>query len=196
MIARPSVHLTQLGLLFALPLLPLAGALNAQENRTTDFLLPEMEAVFSDTRGMIDHTNTVHGYAMEIQGVEGGDPFVVGASAVLHDIGIPKAREVHGSSSGKYQEIEGPPIARDILTRHQVPAPAIDHICGIVANHHSDADPKIVETLEFKILWDADWLVNFPGRHRESTPKEKEDAIESIFKTAKGKQLARQMFLE
>jgi hypothetical protein len=170
--------------------------LSAQEAESTDFLLPEMEAVFSETRGMIDHTLKVHGYAMEILEVEGGNAFVVGASAILHDIGIPKAREVHGSSSGQYQEIEGPPIAREILTRHQVPAAAVDHICGIVANHHSDEDPVIVTTLEFKILWDSDWLVNFPGRHRESTPKEKEDAIETIFKTAKGKQLARQMFLE
>ena len=92
--------------------------------------------------------------------------------------------------------MEGPPIAREILTRLQVPAAQIDHICGIIANHHSDKDPAIVNTTEFKILWDADWLVNFPGRHRDKTPKEKEDAIEEIFKTQKGKLLARQMFLE
>ena len=181
-----------LGLAYCFLLAPL----RAQETKSTDFLLPEMEAVFSETRGMIDHTMTVHGYAMEIQAVEGGDAFVVGASAILHDIGIPRAREVHGSSSGQYQEIEGPPIAREILVKHDVPPAQVDHICGIVANHHSDADPQIVKTLEFKILWDADWLVNFPGRHRESTPKEKEEAIENIFKTAKGKLLARQMFLE
>jgi hypothetical protein len=189
---RYSLAGLSLGLAYSFLLTPV----RAQETESTDFLLPEMEAVFSETRGMIDHTLKVHGYAMEIQAVEGGDAFVVGASAILHDIGIPRAREVHGSSSGQYQEIEGPPIAREILTRHEVPAAAVDHICGIVANHHSDSDPEIVETLEFKILWDADWLVNFPGRHRESTPKEKEDAIESIFKTAKGKLLARQMFLE
>lgn len=196
MIRLPSIRYSPPGLLPALALCFLVLPLNAQEMKSTDFLIPEMERVFSETRGMIDHTNTVHGYAMEIQGVEGGDAFIVGASAILHDIGIPKAREIHGSSSGQYQEMEGPPIAREILTRHKVPAAAIDHICGIVANHHSDKDPAIVTTLEFKILWDADWLVNFPGRHRESTPKEKEDAIESTFKTAKGKLLARQMFLQ
>jgi hypothetical protein len=173
-----------------------SGDLLAQDASLADALLPDMEAVFAETRGMVDHTMKVHDYAVEIQGEEGGDLFIVRASAILHDIGIPKAGEVHGSSSGQYQEIEGPPIAREILTRHEVPAPAIDHICGIVANHHSDRDPEIVTTLEFKILWDSDWLVNFPGRHRESTSKEKETAIETIFKTKKGKQLARQMFLE
>lgn len=83
-----------------------------------------------------------------------------------------------------------------ILTKHRFPPDQVDHICGIVASHHSDADPEIVTTLEFKILWDADWLVNFPGRHSEATEQEKAQAIEEIFKTERGKQLAREMFLK
>jgi HD superfamily phosphodiesterase len=145
---------------------------------------------------MVEHTMTVYGYALEILREEGGDSTVVGASALLHDIGIPRARELHGSSSGQYQELEGPAIAREILTRQRLPAAKIDHICGIIANHHSDRDPAIVETLEFKILWDADWMVNFPNRFQEETYGSKEEAIEEIFKTKRGKQLARQMFLE
>lgn len=170
--------------------------LAAQGPTLTDNLMAEMELVFAETSGMVDHTMTVYGYALDIQKEEGGDPAVVAASAILHDIGIPRARVVHGSSAGQYQEIEGPPIAREILTKHGVSPAEIDHICGIVANHHSDKNPDIVSTVEFKILWDADWLVNFPGRYREKTNLEKEGAIEEIFKTKRGKQLARQMFLE
>jgi len=155
-----------------------------------------MEAVFAETSGMIEHTRTVHQHAVDIHEVEGGDATVVEASAIFHDIGIPKAREVHGSSSGQYQEIEGPPIARQILVRFGFSERQIDHICGIIANHHSDQDPAIVNTLEFKILWDADWLVNFPGRNRGKTAMEKEEAIEEIFKTESGRLMARQMFLE
>jgi hypothetical protein len=159
-------------------------------------LFSEMEAVFAETRGMVEHTRTVHQHAVDILEGEGGDATIVEASAIFHDIGIPKAREVHGSSSGQYQEIEGPPIAREILVRLGFSERQIDHICGIIANHHSDQDPEIVNTLEFKILWDADWLVNFPGRNREKTAGEKEEAIEEIFKTESGRLLARQMFLE
>ena len=155
-----------------------------------------METVFSETAGMIDHTMTVLQHALEIHEEAGGNPNVVRAAAILHDIGIPRAREVHGSSSGEYQEIEGPPIAREILAKHQVPADAIDLICGIVENHHSDADPAIVNTVEFHVLWDADWMVNFPRRYEGMTSPEKEAAIEEIFKTEKGRLLARQMFLE
>jgi len=177
-------------------IIPAISLVNAQEPEVIPELISEMEAVFGETSGMIDHTMTVLGHALEISAEEGGDALVVRASAILHDIGIPRAREVHGSSSGQYQEIEGPPIAREILTRHGVSPEAVDHICGIVANHHSDRDPEIVGTVEFKILWDADWLVNFPGRHRDKSVAEKETAIEEIFKTKKGKLLARQMFLE
>lgn len=160
-----------------------------------DSLIPEMETVFAENPGMIDHTKTVLGHALDIQSQEGGALTIVSAAAILHDIGIPKAREVHGSSSGEYQEIEGPPIAREILTRRGFAADQIDHICGIVANHHSDTDPRIVTTVEFKILWDADWLVNFPRRYRDASASEKSAAIDEIFKTDRGEELARTMFL-
>lgn len=162
----------------------------------SDVLVPEMEKVFADMPGMIQHTHTVLGHATDIHEHEGGDRTIVRASAILHDIGIPRAREVHGSSAGRFQEIEGPPIAKAILTEHGFSEEQIDHICGIVANHHSDADPRIVNTLEFKILWDADWLVNFPRRHQDASREEKASAIEEIFKTERGRQLAREMFLE
>ena len=162
----------------------------------TDALIPEMERVFANTPGMIDHTTTVLGYAQDIHRRAGGDALVVQAAAVLHDIGIPEARAVHGSSAGQYQEIEGPPIAREILARHGFSTERIDHICGIVANHHSDSDPKIVNTIEFKILWDADWLVNFPRRFRDASAQEKAAAIERTFKTERGRALATAKFLD
>jgi hypothetical protein len=183
----------RLSLLVAFPCLLLVAAVQVDP---TDVLVQEMEEVFADMPGMIRHTQTVLGHATDIQEQEGGDRTIVRASAILHDIGIPRAREVHGSSAGRFQEIEGPPIARAMLTKRGFPEEQIGHICGIVANHHSDADPIIVNTLEFKILWDADWLVNFPRRYQDASREEKASAIEEIFKTERGKQLAREMFLE
>ena len=80
-----------------------------------DALIPEMEEVFADIPNMIGHTHTVLGHALDIHQQAGGSLTVVKASAILHDIGIPRAREVHGSSAGQYQEIEGPPIAREMF---------------------------------------------------------------------------------
>ncbi|MFC1545527.1 HD domain-containing protein [Gemmatimonadota bacterium] len=175
--------------------LVLTDALGQEAQPSADTLIPEMEQVFTEMKSMIEHTNTVLGHAVEIQKGEGGDLTIVKAAAILHDIGMPRAREVHGSTSGRFQEIEGPTVAREILTRHRFHTDQIDHICGLIANHHSDRDPEIVDTLEFHVLWDADWLVNFRGRYRNATDEEKAAAIEEIFKTKRGKELAREMYL-
>ena len=155
-----------------------------------------MESVFAETSYMVEHTMTVLGHALEIHEQEGGERETVKAAAILHDIGIPKAREVHGSSSGQYQEIEGPPIAREILTRHGFSPTQIDHVCGIVANHHSDTDPDIVSTIEFKILWDADWLVNIPVDFAEADRDELEAIVERVFKTSTGRHMVEAILLK
>ena len=190
--AFPFIGTALFSILFNAP----SAALQTPEPDLVPQVLSEMEAVFVDNAGMVEHTMSVYHYALQIRSEEVGDSLIISASAILHDIGIPKAREVHGSSAGPFQEQEGPPIAREILSRLGFLPAQIDHICGIIANHHSDVDPDIVDTPEFKIVWDADWMVNFPGRHRGMSNGEKEAAIEGIFKTKKGRQLARQMFLE
>ena len=40
----------------------------------------------------------------------------------------------------------------------------IDQVCRIVANHHTPPMPTSSRSLEFQIVWDADWMVNFPAR--------------------------------
>jgi len=167
-----------------------------QGSELVEALRAEMETVFAETPGMVDHTLTVYRHAVDIHEAEGGDPDVVAASALLHDIGIPRAQEVHGSSAGSFQEMEGPPICREILTRLAFPAEGTALVCGIVANHHTAHDSDIVSTTEFRILWDADWLVNFPRRYRDATGEEKEMAIQEIFRTARGKELAEELFLQ
>ena len=107
----------------------------------------------------IDHGLAVLDYAEQIQAAEGGEPLIVRAGAILHDIGIHEAERKYGSSGGKYQEIEGPPIARKILAKYDLGKDVVQHICRIIANHHSAKD---IDTIEFRIVWDADWLVNIP----------------------------------
>lgn len=93
------------------------GMANKDITAMTDALIREMKEYFAEKQGLIKHTLAVYGYAEQIRQVEGGDTLVVRAAAIYHDIGIPEAKRVHGSTAGKYQEIEGPPIARNILTK-------------------------------------------------------------------------------
>jgi putative nucleotidyltransferase with HDIG domain len=154
-----------------------------------------VKAAFGKDEGLLAHTLEVEGHAARMHESEGGDPLVVHVAALLHDIGIPRAREVHGSSAGKFQEIEGPPLAEKILAELGVQEEAIDLIRGIVANHHSASDEDIAGTVEFRIVWDADWLVNFPGQHRNASKEEVSRKIEEVFRTAKGRETARALFV-
>lgn len=157
-----------------------------------DKLISDMKKTFGRDQRRIDHALAVLDYAEQIQSVEGGDPLVVKAAAILHDIGIQEAERKYGSSAGKYQEIEGPPIAEEILKRYDIDAEAVEHVCKIIANHHSAKD---IDTTEFWIVRDADWLVNIPEDFPDTGKEKLQRIIDKTLKTKKGREIATQSFL-
>jgi hypothetical protein len=96
-------------------------------NITADKLKDEMKEVFFGDEKRIEHTLSVLSYAEQIWEAEGGDPMVVKAAAILHDIGIVEAERKYGSSEGKYQQTEGPIIARGILEKYSLGAHLPNH---------------------------------------------------------------------
>jgi hypothetical protein len=157
-----------------------------------DKLIQKMKDLFGDDQKRINHAMTVLKYAEQIHSVEGGDEAVVTAAAILHDIGIHQAEQKYGSPAGKYQEIEGPPIAEKILNGEGVDSARIGHICKIIANHHS---ARNIDTLEFRIIWDADWLVNIPDECVAMNKSKLKEFIGRIFKTQTGRQIAKELYL-
>jgi putative nucleotidyltransferase with HDIG domain len=153
-------------------------------------LIDEMKAVFGADQKRIDHALAVLDYAEQIQTSEGGEPLIVKAAAILHDIGIQQAERKYGSSAGKYQEIEGPIIAREILAKYDLAKDVVEHIIKIIVNHHSARD---IDTIEFRCVWDADWLANFPEEFGNKEINEQENLINRIFRTAKGRQMAMEL---
>ena len=160
-------------------------------NIIRDKLIDEMKEVFAGDEKRVEHTLSVLNYAEQIRAAEGGDQVVVKAAAILHDIGIPQAERKYGSSDAKYQQIEGPPIAEGILKRYNLEAETIEHICRIIANHHSAKD---IDTIEFRIVWDADWLVNLPTDFAKANKEELQEIIDKTFKTCKGRRVAVESF--
>ena len=152
-----------------------------------DRLWTEVVAYFGDDARRIEHTRRVTDYAREILSFEPADRTIVEASAMLHDIGIPEAERKHGSAAGPYQELEGPPIAREILERLGADADFIETVARMVGSHHS---PGEILTPEFDILWDADWLVNLPEEQGDSAPDERRAMIHRIFHTTTGRAIA------
>ena len=156
-------------------------------------LVHEMKNIFGSDQKRIAHAMNVYNYAEQIRKVEGGDPLTIRAAALLHDIGILEAERKHDSAAGKWQELEGPPIAGRIMKKLDIDDSTIKHVCRITGSHHSAGD---IDTLEFRILWDADWLVNIPDEMPDKPADELSELIPKIFKTAEGMRIARHELLE
>lgn len=155
-------------------------------------IISQMKRIFGHDLKRIQHALTVLSYAEKIMAKEGGDPCVVIASAILHDIGIKKAEEKYSSSAAKYQEKEGPPLARNILKSLKFPDKVIDQVCKIIGSHHSGR----INTTNFNIVWDADWLVNFSDEHLGKRHEERSGLVDNIFRTVTGHNLAKDKFLK
>ena len=152
-----------------------------------DRLVAAMQAEFGDDQRRIDHALQVLAYARQIMRTEHADPRVVLAAAILHDIGIQEAERKHGSAAGKYQELEGPPIAKRIMEQLGLDAATIAHVCRIVGSHHRAGD---IDTIEFRIIWDADWLVNIPEEYAGCDADRRSAIVAKVFRTEAGRKLA------
>ena len=152
----------------------------------------EMKKYFGTDFKRMNHALKVSRYAEQILKIEGGHPLVVLGAAYLHDIGIHEAERKYGSASGHDQEIEGPPIARKILEGLNVEREVVDEICEIIAHHHS---PKSEESLNFQILYEADWLVNLEEEGISKDQERVNKVIQKVFKTVTGKDLAQKIYL-
>jgi hypothetical protein len=116
-------------------------------------------------------------------------------SAYLHDIGIKEAERKHNSAAPQYQHLEGPPVAREILTRLGAEEGIINEVCDIIGHHHS---PREEETINFKVIYDADLIVNLEEKQKETPtpPDHLEKIIVKSFLTKAGKDLAHKVLLE
>ncbi len=160
----------------------------ALENKIID----NMKQYFENDKKYIDHALKVLDYAKEILKQEKGDSKIVFSAAILHDIGIRVCKKKYNSTGGQLQEIEGPPIARKMLNKLKVDNKIIDEVCDIIASHHS---PGEIDTINFKILWDADWLVNLGDEYNIKNKKNLEKVINKIFLTKTGKKIGKSIYL-
>ena len=166
-----------------------------RKNLLKDRVAIEMKTYFQKDFKRIGHATKVARYADKLAKEEKGDPAVVLSAAYLHDIGIKEAERKYQSSAAHYQEQEGPITARNILTDLGADAELIDEVCDIIGHHHH---PREQETINFKVVFDADQIVNLEEKLEETplSPDKLADKINRTFLTETGKQLAARIFLK
>ena len=154
-----------------------------------------MKRNFKSDFKRIGHATRVARYAERIGKSERGNLAVILASAYLHDIGIHEAERQYGSTAAKYQEKEGPDIARSIMIKLGAKEELIEEVCDIIGHHHH---PRSDETLNFKVLYDADLITNLEEKQKENRIDQEKltGIIEKSFLTESGREEARKVLVK
>jgi len=166
-----------------------------KENLLKDRVAIEMKRYFKNDFKRIGHASRVARYAEQIGKLESGNLAVILSAAYLHDIGILQAEKKYASTAAKYQEKEGPSIAKDILIKLGAREELIDEVCDIIGHHHH---PRSDETLNFKVVYDADLVENMDEKQKEnpSDPHQLAEKIEKLFLTSTGREIAKEVLLK
>jgi hypothetical protein len=157
-----------------------------------DKLIAAVKTEFGADQTRISHALEVLERAEEIMQAEGGEPRVVVAAALLHDIGIQEAERKHGRGTPEYQEAEGPPIAKRILEKLGFDEQVIGEVCRIVGSHHTGG---ATDSIEFRIIWDADHIVNLLQEAEQWDAAQVEKTIQTVLRTTTGKETFRKALL-
>jgi len=150
----------------------------------------EMKKFWGTHYQRVNHALKVTRYAEKILRMEGGNPLVVIGAAYLHDLGRHEA-EIEGRKSPENGKREGFAMVREILERLAVEKEAILEIGDVIHRLHS---PRDEESLNFQILYEADWLARMEERENMEDQRELEERIQSHFKTTTGRHLLREFF--
>jgi HD superfamily phosphodiesterase len=141
----------------------------------------------------INHLLKVFSFAHHIGVSENCDPQLqidIDISAILHDSGIHEDEKKYNSSAGKWQEIEGPKIAQELLKDLPLENNIKDRVLFLIGHHHSYNN---IDGIDFQILVEADFLVNMfeDGMAKPECLKIKQN----IFKTKSGIKLLEGMYI-
>ncbi|GHU82984.1 HD family phosphohydrolase [Clostridia bacterium] len=123
-------------------------------------IIKEMIAYYAHDPKRINHFLKVYGFGKAIGCALGLNPteqFTLEIAAVTHDIGIKNSERKYGSSSGVYQQIEGPGEAKVLLTKLGVDSLVIERVCWLISKHHTYTE---IDGLDYQILIEADFIVN------------------------------------
>ena len=160
-----------------------------------EIMIKRMKEVFGDDSRRINHALKVLKFSEEIMKFEEVEPElnnVIIITAILHDIGIHEAEKKYNSNSGKYQEMEGPPIARKLMEELKLDKELIDRVCYIIGGHHTASK---INGIDFQIIWEADLLVNIEEEGLHKINSNMEQIINKNFKTKTGRRIAGEQYI-
>ena len=143
-------------------------------------LIEEMKTAVEGDESRIRDTLHVLDHAEQIMDAEGGDPFVVTAAAILHDVGAGAAEEDAAAAA-----LQG------ILEKLDADEGRIELVSQVIAGVRAGQGD---DTLEMRILSDAIQLVKVPDAGVDRSEEELHQYIKETFCTETGRTIAKRTF--
>lgn len=156
-------------------------------------IINEMIKYYAKDPLRVNHFLKVFSFAKSIGELEKLDEKtqdILEIAAVMHDIGIKLSEEKYNSSAGNYQEIEGPPVAKEILLKYNFDEVLIDRVCYLIGHHHTYGE---IDRSDYQILIEADFLVNI--YEDEIKIPQIESIKEKYFRTKSGTEFLINLYL-
>ena len=156
-------------------------------------IINEMIKYYARDPRRVNHFLKVYSFAKsigELEKIDKETQHVLEVAAVMHDIGIKVSEEKYNSSAGNYQEIEGPPVAREMLLKFNCDEKFIERVCYLIGNHHTYSK---IDGIDYQILIEADFLVNI--YEDEIKGPQIESIKEKYFKTQTGNEFLSNLYL-
>ena len=164
------------------------------EQNLVSIVKDKMIEYYAGDSRRVHHFLKVHSFAKLIAELENMQPDeleVLEIAALTHDIGIKNAERKYNSSAGKYQEIEGPAVAEELLNEFNIKKDILERIKFLIGNHHSY---NKIDKIDFQILIESDFLVNID---EDNMKIENIKVIKNkYFRTNMGIKLIESMYIE
>lgn len=159
----------------------------------TDVVLREMIRCNEGDPRRIQHALKVYAFAGAIgreEGMAGRELEILETAALLHDIGIRSCERKYGSAPGNLQELEGPPVARELLSPMGKDPAFVERVCFLIAHHHTYG---AISGMDYRILVESDFLVNL---YEDGVEKSKiRLVLDRYFRTDSGIRMLKRIYL-
>ena len=167
----------------------------AREDLLKDRVAVEMKKYMGTDFKRIGHAAKAAGFAEKIAKKERANLPVVLCAAYLYNIGIKNALENHQSDAPEVIGQESLKAAGELMERLGARQELIDDILEIVGSH---GRPEKTDSLDKKVVHDADTLAHMAACEEKEglDPDEFSAKIDTIFLTAAGNELAKQVLME
>lgn len=167
----------------SLPVNPSEGALAIR-------LIQAVKQEFAADQARIGHALMVFQHARELLSKQGGDPRIVLAAALLLDLSTPNPKPASDSGGPPIAQTDSTTRARRIMEGIGFDEGTVDCVCHLMDRHR---EGKELDTIEFKIVSDADMLEKLAAEKRAGQSEELQEMVGSRLKTGAGKARARSL---